>query len=245
MSEAKAILRAEDIVVQFGGLTAVADVSIELFEGRITGLMGPNGAGKTTFFNAVSGHQAVTSGQVFLGDREVTNLPAHQRARLGIARTFQLGGLVDDLTAIENIALGLDHGSRVSGKFFRRREMREKASGVLERFDLLPVANQLGSDLGAGLRRRVEVARAMAADARVLMLDEPAAGLTVAERADLAKLLTDLAAGGTAVLITEHASDFLFSVSDEIVVMNFGRELRRGNPVEIKSDKDVVAAYLG
>lgn len=239
------ILRAEDIVVQFGGLTAVGDVSIELSEGKITGLMGPNGAGKTTFFNAVSGHQAVTGGHVFVDDREVTKLPAHQRARLGIARTFQLGGLVDDLTAIENIALGLDHGSRVSGSFARRRELRQKATEVLERFDLLPVAHQLGSDLGAGLRRRVEVARAMAADARILMLDEPAAGLTVDERAELAKLLTDLAAGGTSVLITEHASDFLFNVSDEIVVMNFGRELRRGNPVDIKSDKDVVAAYLG
>lgn len=245
MNDAKVILRAEDIVVQFGGLTAVGDVSIALSEGKITGLMGPNGAGKTTFFNAVSGHQSLTSGRVFLGERDVTRLSAQGRARLGIARTFQLGGLVDDLTAIENIALGLDHGSRVSGAFLRRRELRARATEVLERFDLLPVANQMGSDLGAGLRRRVEVARAMAAEARVLMLDEPAAGLTVAERAELAKLLIDLAAGGTSVLITEHASDFLFSVSDEIVVMNFGRELRRGTSEEIKNDQDVVAAYLG
>ncbi|GAA3731978.1 ABC transporter ATP-binding protein [Leifsonia bigeumensis] len=245
MSEQQVVLRAEDIVVQFGGLTAVADVSIELSAGRVTGLMGPNGAGKTTFFNAVSGHQELTSGRVVLGDRDVTRLSAHGRARLGIARTFQLGGLVDDLTAIENIALGLDHGSRMSGRFLRRRDTRRRAAEVLERFDLLSVASQMGSDLGAGLRRRVEVARAMAADAKVLMLDEPAAGLTVAERAELAAVLGDVAAGGTAVLVTEHASDFLFSVSDEIVVMNFGRELRRGTPEQIKSDKDVVAAYLG
>src|SRR5690606_13984585 len=115
--------------------------------------------GKTTFFNAVSGHQELTSGRVFLGDRDVTRLAAHGRARLGIARTFQLGGLVDDLTAIENVALGLDHGSRMSGRFLRRRDTRRKATEVLERFDLLSVASQLGSDLGAGLRRRVEVAR--------------------------------------------------------------------------------------
>ncbi|GAB3038591.1 ABC transporter ATP-binding protein [Parafrigoribacterium mesophilum] len=239
------ILVAQDIVVRFGGLTAVDGVSVDLQPGRITGLMGPNGAGKTTFFNTLSGHQPVTSGQVFLKGKDVTGLSAHGRARMGIARTFQLGGLVEDLSAIENIALGLDHGGRMTGKFLRRRQVRAAAEQILADFDLADVANRLGSDLGAGLRRRVEVARAMAAEASVVMLDEPAAGLTVSERDELAALLARVADAGTAILITEHSSDFLFNVSDEVVVMNFGEELRRGTPADIKNDPAVVAAYLG
>jgi ABC-type branched-subunit amino acid transport system ATPase component len=242
---AESIHVANDIVVRFGGLTAVGGVSVALKPGRITGLMGPNGAGKTTFFNTLSGHQPVTSGQVFLKGKEVTGLSAHARARMGIARTFQLGGLVEDLSAIENIALGLDHGGRVTGKFLRRRQVRPAAEQILADFDLVDVANQLGSDLGAGLRRRVEVARAMAAEASVVMLDEPAAGLTVSERDELAALLATVAESGTAILVTEHSSDFLFNVSDEVVVMNFGEELRRGTPADIKNDPAVVAAYLG
>lgn len=242
---AESILVAKDIVVRFGGLTAVGGVSVELKRGQITGLMGPNGAGKTTFFNTLSGHQAVTSGQVLFKGQDVTGLSAHGRARMGMARTFQLGGLVEDLSAIENIALGIDHGGRVRNKFVRRREVRQAAEQILADFDLADVAGALGSDLGAGLRRRVEVARAMAAEASVVMLDEPAAGLTVSERGELAELLRRVAAGGTAILITEHSSDFLFNVSDEVVVMNFGEELRRGTPADIKNDPAVVAAYLG
>src|SRR5690606_29965843 len=170
-------LRATDIVVQFGGLTAVDHISIDLHRKRITGLMGPNGAGKSTFFNAVSGHQPLTSGRVELGGRDVTSLSAHRRARLGISRTFQLGGLIDDLTAMENIALGIDHAARMSGRMPRRREVRRIAHEVLERFGLVEVSSSLGEDLGAGLRRRVEVARAMAAQPSILLLDEPAAGL--------------------------------------------------------------------
>lgn len=239
------VLRATDIVVQFGGLTAVDHISIDLHRKRITGLMGPNGAGKSTFFNAVSGHQPLTSGRVELGGRDVTSLSAHRRARLGISRTFQLGGLIDDLTAMENIALGIDHAARMSGRMPRRREVRRIAHEVLERFGLVEVSSSLGEDLGAGLRRRVEVARAMAAQPSILLLDEPAAGLTITERDELAKLIRQIAADDTAVLVTEHASDFLFTISHEIVVMNFGKELRRGEPDEIKNDSDVVSAYLG
>jgi ABC-type branched-subunit amino acid transport system ATPase component len=239
------VLRADGIVVRFGGLTAVDGVSVDLHPGRITGLMGPNGAGKSTFFNAVSGHQALTAGHVELGGRDVTSLSAHRRARLGISRTFQLGGLVDDLTAVENIALGIDHAGRMSGRAARRGEVRRAAHEVLERFGLTEVTGSLGEDLGAGLRRRVEVARAMAAKPAVLLLDEPAAGLTIVERDDLAELIRRVADDGTAVLVTEHASDFLFTISHEIVVMNFGKELRRGGPAEIKNDSDVVSAYLG
>ncbi|HSF26718.1 MAG TPA: ATP-binding cassette domain-containing protein [Actinomycetes bacterium] len=245
MSRIQPLLRAVDIVVKFGGLTAVNGVSVELFPGRITGLMGPNGAGKTTFFNALSGHQLVTEGHVYMGEEEVTAVPAHGRARRGLARTFQLGGLIDDLSAVENVALGLDHGGRMSGTFISRRDLHRAAMDCLVRFDLVEVADQIGADLGAGLRRRVEVARAMAAGASIVMLDEPAAGLTVTERDELARFLTTVASEGTSILITEHSSDFLFSVSDEILVMNFGNELRRGAPAEIRNDPAVVAAYLG
>jgi ABC-type branched-subunit amino acid transport system ATPase component len=239
------VLSAEGIVVRFGGLTAVNDVSLELYEGRTTGLMGSNGAGKTTLFNTLSGHQPMTEGKVSIRGRDVSRLAAHRRARLGLARTFQLGGLVDDLTVLENIVLGLDHHKRIDGPRLRRRLLRERALEHLERHGLADVASAIGEELGAGLRRRVEVARCLAAGASILLLDEPAAGLTTNERNELAEFLRMVVDDGAALLITEHSAEFLLAVSDEIIVMNFGKELRRGAPSQIKNDPAVIAAYLG
>jgi branched-chain amino acid transport system permease protein len=239
------LLAATGVTVRFGGLTAVDDMSVDVHAGQIVGLMGPNGAGKTTLFNTLSGHQVVTSGRIAMDGREVTALPAHQRARLGLARTFQMGGLVSDLTVIENIALGLDHGRRLGQSRRGRGALIDAAREHLERFRLLDVADVYAGTLGAGLRRRVEVARVMAAEPTLVLLDEPAAGLTPGERDDLAELLASVKQRNVGLLVTEHTSDFLFSLADTIIVMNFGRELLRGTPEVVRNDRTVLAAYLG
>lgn len=239
------LLRAVGVTVRFGGLTAVDDMSVEVDAGRVVGLMGPNGAGKTTLFNTLSGHQSVTSGTIQIRGQEVTAQPAHQRARLGLARTFQLGGLVSDLTVIENMALGLDHARRLGRARLGRTALIAAAREHLARFRLLEVEDVYAGTLGAGLRRRVEVARVMAADPALVLLDEPAAGLTPGERDDLAELLVSVKERNVGLLVTEHTSDFLFSVADNIIVMNFGRELLRGTPDVVRNDRTVLAAYLG
>lgn len=239
------LLAATGVTVRFGGLVAVDDMSVDVHAGQIVGLMGPNGAGKTTLFNTLSGHQVVTSGSILMNGRDVTALPAHQRARLGLARTFQMGGLVSDLTVIENIALGLDHGHRLGHGRRGRSDLVAGARDHLDRFRLLDVADVYAGTLGAGLRRRVEVARVMAADPALVLLDEPAAGLTPSERDDLAELLTSVKERNVGLLVTEHTSDFLFSLADTIIVMNFGRELLRGTPDVVRTDRTVLAAYLG
>ena len=245
MNDSAPIFQAREVSVVFGGLTAVDRMSVDLVPGRITGLMGPNGAGKSTFFNTISGHQPVSGGRLTFKGEDVTNTPAYRRARMGIARTFQLGGLVDELTVLENVALGLDHFGRVKRTFRSGRATRAAAIEWLDRARLTDVADQLGADLGAGLRRRAEVARTMASRAPLVLLDEPAAGLTEAERDELANLLREVAAQGTALLVTDHSADFLLSISDDVVVMEFGKKLISGPPDKVKHDPAVIAAYLG
>lgn len=242
---ADVVLEATDVSVHFDGLRAVEGMQIHLREGRVTGLMGPNGAGKTTFFNTLSGHQRVDSGRVVLRGRDVTSLSPDARARLGIARTFQLGGLSEDLTVLENVVLGVDHAGRIAKRRVSRRRAREVAWSWVERLELTDVADRIGGDLGAGLRRKAEIARTLAAGAQIMLLDEPAAGLSGAEREELSAILRTIAAEGKAILVTDHSTDFLFSSVDEVVVMNFGKRLAAGTPGEVQKDPEVIKAYLG
>ena len=239
------LLEGTNVTVRFGGLTAVGDMTLTVERAQIIGLMGPNGAGKTTLFNALSGHQSVASGEIRINGVSVTREPAFARARRGLARTFQLGGLVSDLTVLENVALGFDHGRRLGQPARSRSALIAAARKHLADFELDELAFVYANTLGAGLRRRVEVARVMAADPTLILLDEPAAGLALDERNDLAKLLTSLRDRGIGLLVTEHTSDFLFSVADQIVVMNLGRELLRGPADVVRSDQTVLTAYLG
>jgi branched-chain amino acid transport system permease protein len=239
------LLEGSNVTVKFGGLTAVGDMTLAVNRAQIVGLMGPNGAGKTTLFNALSGHQPVASGEIRINGVSVTKESAFSRARRGLARTFQLGGLVGDLTVLENIALGFDHGRRLGHPARSRSALIAAARAHLTAFGLEELEFVYANNLGAGLRRRVEVARVMAAEPTLVLLDEPAAGLAHDERDDLAKLLASLRDRGIGLLVTEHTSDFLFAVADQIVVMNFGRELLRGPADVVRSDQTVLSAYLG
>lgn len=239
------LLSARSVTVKFGGLTAVDCVDGDVSPGEIVGLMGPNGAGKTTFFNALSGHQAVTEGTVTFAGTEVTAVRPHLRARMGLARTFQMGGLVLELTVLENVVLGLDHRQRISHRRQSRRELVHAATELLGRYGLAAYANNVAVTLGAGLRRRVEVVRVLAAQPRMVLLDEPAAGLSPDERDDLAELLRLIKAQDVAILVTEHASDFLFAVADRIMVMNFGKKLLEDVPSAVRTNATVLSAYLG
>ena len=226
-------------------LTAVDSMSLDVRRGQVVGLIGPNGAGKTTFFNALSGHQPIGAGVIRLLGTDVTPLSAHQRARMGLARTFQLGGLIADLTALENVVLGLDHMSRCGERRIRGRELRASGVAFLERFGLLSIADEVVAGLPAGIKREIEVARAFASSAKLLLLDEPGAGLTAGERQRLSTMVRGIAAMDTSFIITDHSTDLVFSASDKVAVMNFGQLVTQGDPVTIRSDPAVMEAYLG
>lgn len=239
------ILSANRVTVEFGGLRAVEEMTLTVERGQISAIIGPNGAGKTTFFNTISGHQRVTAGRIDFNGRDVTGIGPDARARMGIARTFQTGGLIADLTVLENVTLGRDLATRGS------RDARKGAPaliGVVELLDEFSLSRHtaaLAGDLPAGTRRLVEVARAVASGGSLILLDEPAVGLSEGERHHLSQLIRRLAVGGAAFIITDHIADFLFSVADHVTAMDFGRLLASGPPAEIRADPRVAAAYLG
>jgi branched-chain amino acid transport system ATP-binding protein len=238
-------LSVDDARVHFDGLKAVDGVSLEVEPGRVVGLIGPNGAGKTTLFNAISGHVRLTDGTVrFLG-RDVTGAPPHKRAHMGLARTFQLGGLIDELTALENVVLGLDQRARIGDGQVPRANLRAKALSLLDKLGISAIGDELVEALPMGLRRQVEVIRAVASDPHLVLLDEPGAGLTGAERLHLSAMIRGLTSERLSFVITDHSTDLVFSVSDEVLVMNFGRPVMHGPPDEVRRHPEVMEAYLG
>ena len=239
------ILTVTDARVHFDGLKAVDGVSVEVPDGRVLGLIGPNGAGKTTLFNAISGHVGLTCGEVRFLDTDVTGASPHRRARMGMARTFQLGGLIEELTALENVVLGLDQRGLIRARRMAPRELQATARSLLGQLGLDAVSRELVEELPMGLRRQVEVVRAVASEPHLILLDEPGAGLTEAERTDLAAMIRSVASGQLSFVVTDHSTDFVFSVSDEVVAMNFGRQIAHGAPGEIKRHPEVMDAYLG
>jgi len=235
-----AVLEAAGVSVTFGGLSAVKDVSLEVDAGSVVGVIGPNGAGKSTFFNAITGHQATSAGRIVFRGWEVTGLSAHQRARLGMARTFQLGGLIGTLTVLENVILGSDQGGRSGSTGRGRREARRQALEVLERFQLERLAGELTDNLPAGTKRQIEVARAISAGAHFILLDEPGVGLSEGEQVQLSQIVRRVASDGAAVLLTDHTMDL-----DRVNVMDFGQLIATGTPDEVSNDERVRSAYLG
>jgi branched-chain amino acid transport system ATP-binding protein len=235
------LLEATAVSVQFGGLKAVVDMNLMVADGEVAAIIGPNGAGKTTFFNTITGHQAVTAGRIVFRGDDVTTCGPDTRARMGMARTFQTGGLIADLTVAENVTLGRDLARRAGAMDALGRNLDE----LLEEFALTRHAHTLAGELPAGTRRLVEVARAVASGASLILLDEPAVGLSEAERRHLGGLIRRLASGGRSFIVTDHVADFLFAVADHVTAMNFGRLLASGTPGEIRSDERVAAAYLG
>ena len=252
MTENGSILVADKLRKEFGGLVAVDDLSFEIRSGEILGLIGPNGAGKTTMFNLIGGALPLTRGTIAFAGEHIAGREPYVIAHLGIARTFQHVRLLPAMSVLDNVAFGAY--LRGSAGLFRaalRLDRREEARAMAEaaqQIGRVGLAAQLHVPAGSlplGRQRLVEIARALAADPRLLLLDEPAAGLRYAEKQELAALLRTLKREGMTILLVEHDMDFVMGLTDRLVVMDFGEKLAEGLPVEIQENPLVREAYLG
>ncbi len=246
------VLKVEKIRKQFGGLTAVNDISFDIHAGQIVGLIGPNGAGKSTTFNLITGVMPKTTGQVFYRGQDISAAPSRVIARQGMARTFQHVKMLNDMTVLENVALGAytrGHCDVISSmlrtnKNEEQRFMKE-AQQQLERIGMGQYLHELAGNLAMGPQRLMEIARALCCDPALLLLDEPAAGLRHKEKQELIKILRQLKNEGMSILLVEHDMDLVMNVCDHLVVMEFGTLLTQGTPSEIQASPAVRAAYLG
>jgi branched-chain amino acid transport system ATP-binding protein len=243
------VLALDDAKVWFGGVKAVDGVTLEIGEGRLHGLVGPNGSGKTTLINAMTRLTRLTSGSIEFGGEDATHWPPHRAYRAGLARTFQGIRLLSGLTVRENIALGADEKLRASRPSLGRRPGRSPslaaADEALRRLDLAHVANVAPDQLPYGTQRRVEIARALAGRPRLLLLDEPVAGMSGAERAEIADVLRLLRGEGLTLLLIEHDLAMVLALSDHLFVMNFGKLIAEGDPHRTAALPQVQEAYLG
>ncbi|WP_020556178.1 ABC transporter ATP-binding protein [Embleya scabrispora] len=243
-------LRADAIVRRFGGLRAVDGVDLVVPAGAVTAVIGPNGAGKSTLFDCLAGGR-VDAGRVYLGGRDVTRLPAHRRARLGLARTFQVVSVFPSLTVVDNLRVAAENrsGSSAVARLFGLPDPARGRTGAaveaaLRRLALTEHAHTLAGRLPAGVLRMVELARALASSPSVLLLDEPASGLDDAQTDRLRHELRALAADGLAILLVEHDMDLVFGVADTVHVMAAGRIVAAGTPEEIRADERAQEVYL-
>ena len=254
MPDADAILRVRGLSCRFGGLLAVDALDLDVPRGGILALIGPNGAGKSTTVNLLSGALRPSAGSIRLDDAELAGRPAHLVARAGMVRTFQNGRLFHRLTVLENVlvgAYGRFRGS-VAAALLRSPRFRAEEAGMAARarelLGLLGMADQAGRDVGTlpyGSQRRLEIARALIGGPKLLLLDEPAAGLNAAEVAELAQLIQSLRRDGMSILLIEHNMGLVMRLADRITVLNFGRRIASGTPDEVRGDAAVVEAYLG
>jgi branched-chain amino acid transport system ATP-binding protein len=230
------LLEASNITVRFGGNLAVSDVDLSVDAGQIVGLIGPNGAGKTTTFNALTGMLTPTSGKVHLDGHNVTGWPTHRRAKAGLGRTFQRLEVFTSLSVRENVQMAAElHGGRSA----------PSVDGILERVGLGGVADESAAAVSTGMARLLEVARALAAKPKVLLLDEPASGQDEAETGRFGDLLRELADEGLAILMVEHDVPLVMRVCHRVVVLDFGQVIASGTAEEIQANQAVLDAYLG
>lgn len=249
------ILQAKHLGISFGGLKAVDDFNIEINAGELVGLIGPNGAGKTTVFNLLTGVYAPTEGAFFLYGEKMNGKKTHQVVQSGIARTFQNIRLFKSMTVLENVmvAYGMSIKYKIPGAIFRmgsyfkeEAEYREKALDLLKIFDLDDKADYIADNLPYGQQRKLEIARALATGMKLLLLDEPAAGMNPTETADLLRCINIIRERfGIAILLIEHDMSLVMKICERIVVIDYGVTIAQGLPEEIASNQRVIAAYLG
>jgi branched-chain amino acid transport system ATP-binding protein len=244
-----ALLSASNLRVTYGPVVAVDDLNLEVSEGSVVGLIGPNGAGKTTAIDALTGYHPLTAGRVLFKGAEITKMRPYRRARAGLGRTFQSVELFDDLTVEENLQVAADHLGigRALGDLFLpiRGRSREGVEWALSLCDLGDVADRMPKELSAGQRKLAGVARALAQRPRLVLLDEPAAGLDTDESVELGKRLRTMPEAGVSVLIVDHDMSLVLGICDEIHVLDFGKSIAHGTPAQIRDNDDVISAYLG
>ena len=249
-----ALLETRGLCKTFGGLRAVQNVDLRVGENRIVSVIGPNGAGKTTFFNCLSGIYRPDGGEILLDGRNIAGRAPHQVCRLGMSRTFQNIRLFPEMTVLENVLVAqFQHRSLSplplllrSRKFCaREKECHEEALGFLEFVGLRAHADRISSSLAYGLQRRLEIARALATKPRLLLLDEPAAGMNPQETVEMVQLISRIRNRGLAILLIEHHMKVVMTISDEILVLDHGVPISHGAPEHVRNDPQVIKAYLG